>query len=148
MGVDKSREHHIPTKIQFIRDATLQLLHITDYNLSEMQVTDFACSCSDATGSFEKLNTGRKIILLVTLWWKGAAGPSTTNLNGVVGADAEHAAAADGHGGGERAGGVGGVDGGVGQYHVGEAAPRRPCEGRRRTELSELSFPSEKMAQG
>jgi hypothetical protein len=77
---------------------------------------------------------------------RGAAGPRTTNLNGVVGADAEHAAAADGHGGGERAGGVGGVDGGVGQYHVGEAAPRRPCEGRRR---AELSFPAEEgMTQG
>jgi hypothetical protein len=48
----------------------------------------------------------------------------------------EHAAAADGHGGAERAGGVGCVDGGVGQYHVSEATPRRPCVGRKRTELS------------
>jgi hypothetical protein len=38
-------------------------------------------------------------------------------------------AAADGHGVGEGAGGVGGVDGGVGQHHVGEAVPlRRPCK--------------------
>ena len=51
------------------------------------------------------------------------------DLDGLVGADAEHAAAADGHGVGERAGGVGGVDGGVGQDHVGEAVPRRrPCK--------------------
>jgi hypothetical protein len=36
-----------------------------------MQVTEnFACSCSDAAGSFEKLNTGRKIIV-GNLWWKG-----------------------------------------------------------------------------
>jgi hypothetical protein len=66
----------------------------------------------------------------------GAAGLSTRNLNGVVGADVEHAAAADGHGGAERAGEVGRVDGGVGQYHVSEATPRRPCVGRKRTELS------------
>jgi hypothetical protein len=44
-----------------------------------------------------------------------------------AGADAEHAAGADGHGASEGAGGVGCVDGGVGQDHVGEAAPRRPC---------------------
>uniref|UniRef100_A0A0A9E0L0 Uncharacterized protein n=1 Tax=Arundo donax TaxID=35708 RepID=A0A0A9E0L0_ARUDO len=47
-------------------------------------------------------------------------------LNGVVGPDAEHAGGADCHGVGEGAGGVSGVDGGVGQYHVGEAGQRRP----------------------
>jgi hypothetical protein len=52
-------------------------------------------------------------------------------LDGFVGPDAEHAPGADGHGAGERAGVVGGVDGGVGQDHVGEAAPRRPCNAMR-----------------
>jgi hypothetical protein len=51
------------------------------------------------------------------------------DLDGLVGPDAEHAAATDGHGVGEGLGGVRGVDGAVGQHHVGEAVPRQPpCE--------------------
>jgi hypothetical protein len=54
---------------------------------------------------------------------------SRRGARGRRGPDAEHAAAADGHGVGEGSGGVHGVDGAVGQHHVGEAVPRRrPCE--------------------
>jgi hypothetical protein len=99
MGVDEPRQHHVPTEIQLTSARALELLQ--------------------ATHSIQ----GR-----VSDGGRGRA-KRRRDLDGLVGPDAEHAAAADGHGVGEGSGGVRGVDGAVGQHHVGEAVPRRrPCE--------------------
>lgn len=60
------------------------------------------------------------------------------DLNRVVSAHAEHAAGAYGHGFGERHCGVGGVDGGIGQYHVSDGFPQIPWGAQMQKQISSV----------
>lgn len=150
MGINESRKNNISTKIQLHCVSTLQLLH-SAYIASNIQrkakryknMVHWCLYSNEATNIFFKkkyCSYSLKSEPKHTPKWEGKKKQQRIehDLNRVVSAHAEHAAGAYGHGFGERHCGVGGVDGGIGQYHVSDGFPQIPWGAQMQKQISSV----------